>query len=78
MRGTPNGSSSVKQQIALIDVPVDSVILETQFVELTEQGAHNLGIDLNNSAGQIAVGDDRRPAPNLPFGLDPNTVLRPA
>ena len=73
--GSPERIESIKQQIALIDVPVDSVILETQFVELTEQGARNLGIDLNNSAGQIAVGTIATGA-NLPFGLDPNTVLK--
>jgi general secretion pathway protein D len=54
--GSPDRIDRVKQQIAMIDVPVDSVILETQFVELTDTGARNLGIDLNNSAGQIAVG----------------------
>ena len=75
VRGSPERIASVKQQIALIDVPVDSVILETQFVELTEQGARNLGIDLANSAGQIAVGTIQTGA-NLPFGLDPNTVLK--
>ena len=54
--GTPDRIARVRDQIALIDQPVDSVILETQFVELTESGAKNLGIDLNNSSGQIAVG----------------------
>lgn len=54
--GTADRIARVKEQIALIDQPVDSVILETQFVELTESGAKNLGIDFNNSAGQIAVG----------------------
>ncbi len=54
--GTPDRIARIKEQIALIDVPVDSVILETQFVELTESGAKNLGIDFNNSAGQIGVG----------------------
>ena len=73
--GSPERIAQVKQQIALIDVPVDSVILETQFVELTEQGARNLGIDLNNANGQIAVGTIETGA-GLPFGLDPNTVLK--
>ena len=58
----------------MIDVPVDSVILETQFVELTEQGAKNLGIDLNNNAGQLAVGT-LQTGSFLPFGVDPNDVL---
>jgi general secretion pathway protein D len=72
--GSPERIAQVKQQIALIDVPVDSVILETQFVELTETGARNVGIDFNNGAGQIAVGTITTGA-NLPFGLDPNMRL---
>jgi general secretion pathway protein D len=72
--GTPERIARVKDQIALIDIPVDSVILETQFVELTENGARNLGIDFNNAAGQIAVGTITTGA-NLPFGLDPNKIL---
>jgi general secretion pathway protein D len=72
--GTPERIERIKQQIALIDIPVDSVILETQFVELTEQGARNLGIDLNNSNGQIAVGTLTTGA-SLPFGTDPNKIL---
>jgi general secretion pathway protein D len=74
VRGSPERIQSIKQQIALIDVPVDSVILETQFVELTENGARNLGIDLTNSSGQIAVGTVDTGS-FLPFGLDPNTIL---
>lgn len=54
--GTPERIARVKAQINAIDVPVDSVILETQFVELTEQGVRNLGLDLANRDGQIAVG----------------------
>ena len=74
--GPPDRIARVKQQIALIDVPVDSVILETQFVELTEQGARNVGIDLNNREGQIAVGSiGVDPGTNVPFGLNPNRVL---
>ncbi|MFN3387847.1 MAG: type II secretion system protein GspD [Allosphingosinicella sp.] len=72
--GSPERIARVKDQIALIDIPVDSVILETQFVELTEQGVRNLGIDLNNANGQIAVGTLTTGA-NLPFGSDPRDVL---
>ena len=72
--GSPERIERVKRQIALIDVPVDSVILETQFVELTETGAKNLGIDLTNSAGQLGVGT-LTTGSFLPFGLDPNDVL---
>ena len=56
VRGTPERIANIKAQIAMIDVPVDSVILETQFVELSEQGARSIGLDFNNSAGQIASG----------------------
>jgi general secretion pathway protein D len=72
--GSPDRIERIKQQIALIDVPVDSVILETQFVELSELGARNLGIDLNNAAGQIGVGT-LTTGSNLPFGTDPNRIL---
>ncbi|HEY0149082.1 MAG TPA: secretin N-terminal domain-containing protein [Allosphingosinicella sp.] len=72
--GTPERIARVKDQIALIDIPVDSVILETQFVELTETGARNLGIDLANANGQIAVGTLTTGA-NLPFGTDLSRIL---
>lgn len=72
--GTPERIAQVKAMVALIDVPVDSVILETQFVELTESGAKNLGIDLNNSNGQIAIGRIET-GTYLPFAIDPNDVL---
>jgi general secretion pathway protein D len=58
----------LKAQIALIDVPVDSVILETQFVELTENGARNIGIDFNNASGQVAVGTVQA-GQFIPFGF---------
>lgn len=73
--GTPERIARIKEQIALIDIPVDSVILETQFVELTEQGARNLGIDFANRDGVIASGTITTGA-NLPFGLDPTTILK--
>ena len=72
--GSPERIERVKRQIELIDVPVDSVILETQFVELTENGARNLGIDFTNSNGQIAVGN-LATGGFLPFGVDPEDVL---
>ena len=72
--GTLERIERVKRQIELIDVPVDSVILETQFVELTETGARNIGIDFNNQNGQIAVGQATRGGFN-PFGVDPESIL---
>src|SRR3569623_236492 len=55
LRGSPDYIARMKAMIAAIDVPLDSVILETQFVELTETGARAIGIDFTNSAGQIGV-----------------------
>lgn len=55
LRGSPDYIARMKQMIAAIDVPLDSVVLETQFVELSETGAKAIGIDFTNSNGQIAV-----------------------
>jgi general secretion pathway protein D len=55
LRGSPDYIARMKEMIAAIDVPLDSVVLETQFVELTESGARSIGIDFTNSNGQIAV-----------------------
>ena len=55
IKGSPERIARIKAQIALIDVPVDSVILETELVELTETGAKAVGIDFTNANGQIAV-----------------------
>src|SRR6185312_17244485 len=56
LKGTPERIAALKAQIAKLDVPVaTSVVLETVFVELTESGARNLGIDFNNANGQIAT-----------------------
>lgn len=55
LKGSPERIARMKAMIAAIDIPVDSVVLETQFVELTESGLKALGIDFANSAGQIGV-----------------------
>ena len=55
LKGSPEQIAALKQMIEAIDIPVDSVVLETQFVELTEQGLKALGIDFNNANGQIGV-----------------------
>ncbi len=55
IKGSPTHIARVKAEIEAIDVPVDSVILETEFVELTETGARAVGIDFTNAAGQIGV-----------------------
>jgi len=74
IKGSPDRIARIKAQIAIIDIPVDSVILETQFVELTESGARNLGLDLANASGQLAVGTAQSGS-FLPFGVDPNKIL---
>ncbi|MEO9213997.1 MAG: hypothetical protein ABI242_12760, partial [Caulobacteraceae bacterium] len=53
LRGPPERIARLKEKIAALDVPVQSVILETVFVELTETGAHDVGLDFNNANGQI-------------------------
>ena len=73
LKGSPERIARLKAQIAEIDVPVDSVILETQFVELTEQGAKAVGFDFTNANGQIGVGTVQY-GQYVPFGLDPKTV----
>ena len=57
LRGPPERLAAIREEIAKLDVPVTSVVLETEFVELSETGARNLGLDLNNGNGQIAVAD---------------------
>jgi len=55
LKGSLEQIEQLKQEIAAIDIPVDSVVLETQFVELTEQGLRALGIEFNNANGQLGV-----------------------
>jgi general secretion pathway protein D len=55
LRGSPDEIARLKAMIAMIDIPVDSVILETQMVELTESGQKNIGIDFANANGQLGV-----------------------
>ena len=55
LRGSPERVAAIKHEIALLDVPVTSVVLETEFVELSETGARNLGLDFNNGNGQIGA-----------------------
>ena len=73
IKGSPDRIARVKRQISLIDVPVDSVILETQFVELTETGARNVGIDYTNANGQTAVGTVQA-GQFIPFGFGTNRL----
>jgi general secretion pathway protein D len=55
LKGSPERIARLKAKIEEIDVPVESVLLETVFVELDEQGARNVGLDFNNTSNQIGV-----------------------
>jgi general secretion pathway protein D len=55
LRGPPYRVAAIKREIEMLDVPVTSVVLETEFVELSETGARNLGLDFNNANGQIGA-----------------------
>ncbi len=60
LRGSPERVARLKEKIIALDLPVQSVLLETIFVELTENGARNIGLDFNNGGGQIAAGSYQR------------------
>ncbi len=47
LTGTPEVVAKLTAVIDKLDVPLDSVLLETQIVELDENGAKDLGIDFN-------------------------------
>jgi general secretion pathway protein D len=55
LRGSPDEIARLKAEIEKIDVPVKSVILQTTFVELNKNGAHNVGLDFNNANSQIVT-----------------------
>jgi general secretion pathway protein D len=55
VRGSPEHVARVRAQIEMIDIPVPSVLFETQFVELTELGAKSVGLDFSNANGQIGA-----------------------
>lgn len=55
LRGPPTRLAEIKREIEMLDVPITSVVLETEFVELSESGARNLGLDFNNANGQITT-----------------------
>jgi general secretion pathway protein D len=53
LRGAPDRLAEIKREIAQLDVPVTSVVLETEFVELSQTGARNLGLDFSNGNDQM-------------------------
>src|SRR5438270_843083 len=55
LRGSPDRIERVKRMIAMNDIPLEVVMLETQMVERTESGSKAIGIDFTNANGQIGV-----------------------
>jgi general secretion pathway protein D len=47
LSGTPEVIAGLKEIIEKLDIPVQSVILETQIVELSDTAARNIGLDLS-------------------------------
>jgi len=74
VEGSPERIARVRRMIALIDRPVDSVILETQFVELTETGARNVGLDFTDGSGRVGFGTVQS-GQFLDFGFDPESIV---
>jgi general secretion pathway protein D len=77
LKGSPDRIARMKQMIAMIDIPVDSVVLETQMVELSETGSKAIGIDFANSAGQLGVvtfGSGGFIPPGVSQGCDVNSL----
>ncbi|WP_353229245.1 secretin N-terminal domain-containing protein [Novosphingobium sp.] len=75
LHAPPARIARLKAQIALIDVPLDSVILDTELVELTESGARSVGIDFANASGQIALFSVQS-GQFIPSGESPNNAGR--
>ena len=55
VKGSPEHIARVRAQIEKIDQPLTSVLLETEFVELTATGAKSIGLDFTNASGQTGV-----------------------
>jgi general secretion pathway protein D len=54
LTGTPEMIAKLKAKIDLIDIPLSSVELETQIVELDDSAAKAIGIDFTNAGGPVA------------------------
>ncbi len=55
LTGTPDVIAALRDTIDKLDVPVPSVILETQIVELTDTAARNIGLDLSPSGSGVII-----------------------
>jgi general secretion pathway protein D len=54
LSGSPDVIAALEAKIAKIDIPLPSVVLETQVVELTDSAARDVGLDFTNGGGPIA------------------------
>ncbi len=55
LTGTPDMIARFKAKIDKIDIPLSSVELETQIVELDDSAAKAIGIDFTNAGGPVAA-----------------------
>ncbi len=55
LTGTPDVIARLRAKIDQIDVPLSSVELETQIVELDDSAAKDIGIDFTNAGGPVAT-----------------------
>jgi general secretion pathway protein D len=74
--GTPAEIDAYQAIVDAVDVPLRSVMLQTEIVELTDSAATNVGIDFTTSAGtgQIASATFTSPNPGQNGTTTPNAV----
>jgi general secretion pathway protein D len=75
LTGPPDVVSSLRAVIDKIDVPLDSVLLETQIIELDEQGAKDVGLDFNagtTTAAQASISLENTTFPTSKATLQAN------
>jgi general secretion pathway protein D len=68
LSGTPSEVAALRAVIEKIDVPLPSVVLETEIVELTDNAAKALGIDFTNGGGPLASAQLEIRSFNTPTG----------
>jgi general secretion pathway protein D len=59
LSGTPEVVAALKAIIDKLDIPVPSVILETQIVELSESASRNIGLDFSPDGSGIVINGTR-------------------
>ena len=55
LSGSPSEIARLNALISAIDIPLQSVLLETQVVELTDTAAKNVGLDFSLTNGQLVA-----------------------